>query len=253
MAAGATAQNWNVQLSAKQAKAWAEIKTHKRHTAFAISPDGAWGRTWDFKDAKLAKTRAIQFCRNHVRVGKRDCILYSADGKVLVSGAVQTTKITKLYKPVSGRKAAKFFGLVGMSFQGDPAAARAQHEQVKASSGSIAALRGDGALKQKLTGSSIASIAENGFALHMGKSVVRQAIAANSGLIEADYSDWMITKEGLLCMKNGRFYTGKPIGTNCIILHQIANGKLKFAWANGSGSPRNGYIIAGNATYAAAK
>jgi len=242
---------WTVTLTAKQAKALAEIAVEDDVTAFAISPDGAWGRSWGVNNAKNAGARAMNFCQSELRPGRRDCILYEVAGKRVAPAVVQTRKVSVVYKPLNGRKAVEVFGRVDFDFQGDNKAARAL---IKSGPQRRGDLSEDKRLRGILQGRSIMSPKTKGFAVTFEEVYAEQQAASNSGILKAYYDSWTVTSEGLVCMFDGYWATsGKPIGTRCLILNSAEDGLVRMAWGSRPGTSQKMQLIAGDARFATAK
>lgn len=255
MAAPASAKSksgpWQVQLTKKQAKALAEVQRKVTPNAFAVSPDGAWGRAWGQSSRDEALAVAMHFCRRALKPGKRDCIAYAVNGEVVAPAVVDAKVVTKVYKPVDGRKAAAFFGLSGVNFAGNRPAALAQLEQVQAGN---TALRSDPILSAALSRSSFTLAGAKGFALKLGKDTVEQHVQTNRAVLVISFTGWTATKEGLVCLFDGKWTsTGKLVGTKCLVLDHIVNGKARFSWESSLGTVRNGQLVAGDATRSAAR
>lgn len=248
---GAAQEAWTVQLTAKQAKALAEIAVEDDVTAFAISPDGAWGRSWGVNNAENAAARAMNYCQGELRPGRRDCILYEVAGRRVAPEVVQTRKVSKVYTPLNGRKAAELFGRVDFDFQGDNKAARAL---IRANPQRPGDLTEDARLRTILQGRSIMSPKAKGYAVTFEQVIAEQSADTNSGIIKTYYDSWTVTPEGLVCMFGGRFAsTGKPAGTKCLILNSASDGVIKMAWGIRPGTSQKMQLIAGDARFATAK
>ena len=220
----------------------------------AISPDSAWGRTWDYVSLEEAKTNALGFCRENLRRGQRDCVIFSIDGKVAVTPVIQTKVVSQVYKPVHGKKAAAFFGLRAVNFQGNRANATAQWKAIKANPNALNNMPANADLARQLLGSSIALNSAGGFSIAFTRYGARQGSKANRGALYENYANWTITQDGLLCMWQGYWESsGKSLGTKCLIIESIKAGKISFAWGNSQRTLRKGLIIAGDAGRGAAK
>ena len=248
------AADWQVTLTAEQSKKFIETKSKRNHTVMAISPDSAWGRTWEYRSLEEAKTNALGFCRENLRKGHRDCMIFSVNGKVVLGPVAKTKVVSKVYKPVSGKKAAAHFGLRAINFQGNRAGAIAQWNAVEANPNAVNSLPVNKALGQQLLGSSIALNSVRGFAIALTPYGARHALKTDGGALFANYSNWTITPDGLFCMTNGHWEsTGKALGPNCMIIDSIKSGQVRFSWAGSITQSREGLIIAGDAGRGAAK
>lgn len=251
-AGAAVAQGqWTVTLTKNQAKALAELAAEPNVTAFAISPDGAWGRSWGVNNAENAGARALNYCQGELRKGKRDCILYEVAGKRVAPQVVQTRQVTKVYRPVNGRQAAAMFGLIDFDFQGNPGVARAQVDSVVKQQ---ASLRGDKRLRDILRGRSILSPKAKGFGVTFEDTYAEQYAMADSGILKTIYDSWTVTAEGVICMYGGRVASnGNPVGTRCVILNSASDGVVSFSWGHRPGSKQKMNLIAGDARFATAR
>jgi len=242
---------WTVALTKKQAKALAELASEPDVTAFAISPDGAWGRSWGVNNAENAGARALNFCQGELRPGKRDCILYAVAGKRVAPQVVETRKVSKVYRPVNGRQAAALFGRVDFDFQGNVGAAKAQ---IATSPQSPADLREDKALRSVLKNRSIMSPKPKGYAVIFEDVYAEQIAMANSGVLKTYFDSWTVTAEGLVCMFGGRWASsGKSRGTVCLVLHDATDGAVTMAWGTKPGARQKMQLIAGDVRFATAR
>lgn len=246
----ARADSWTVQLTRSQAKNFAETQAAaKSNWAFAISPDGGWGRSWEYATAEGARTRAMQECRLRLRKDKRDCALFAENGKRLMPAVIETRRVSKVYKPVNGRSAAAVIGLAPMSFRGNPQAAKAQVAAINEGSLNVANLPGDRALMTMLRDRSLATTSGFESVVYFGRPQAQRLIESNSGLLSIRFTGWRATREGAVCMENGRWATGKPFGNFCLVIHAIDNGRITFSWGDSNAS-RSAYLIAGDARFA---
>ncbi|WP_238366841.1 hypothetical protein [Mesobacterium pallidum] len=251
----AAAEPWQVALTAQQGKSFAEWQRMKTPSAFAISPDGAWGFSEGFATDKAAQTAAMGWCQERLRPGRRDCILFGVNGRQVAPAQVETRKVTQVYKPVDGRKAAAFFGLAGLDFAGNRAAALAQLAQVQAGTDPSIAFGRDRGVEAIVANRSLMLAQSGGFALWLdGAGWAEQASKAQSGVLTQVYPQWMATREGLVCLFGGYFRsTGKKTGTNCLILNGISRGQVDFSWGGSSNVRRKGYLVAGDGRRGAAR
>jgi hypothetical protein len=248
---GSVAQEaWTVQMTSRQAKALAELAQHDDFTAFAISPDGAWGRAWGVNTAENAAARAMNYCQAELRPGKRDCILYAVAGRRIMPEIVQTRKVSKVYKPLNGRVAAEVFGRVAFDFQGDSAVAQAQYNSGPKRRGDLPE---DAVLRAILLNRSLMSVKSKGFATTFEADIAEQSAQGQSGMLKAVFSSWAVTSDGLVCMFDGYWSTGKPIGTRCLILNSAAKGAVDMSWAFRPLTSQKMQLIAGDARFATAK
>ena len=242
---------WTVQLTSRQAAALAEIDQNDKVTAFAISPDGAWGRAWGVNTTENAAARAMNYCQGQLRPRKRDCVLYQVAGQRVAPEAVQTRRVSKVYKPLNGRTAAEVFGRVEFEFQGNPAAAQAQVATAPTRRGQLAE---DASLRAVLQGRSIMSIKAKGFAVTFEDTFAEQSAASQSGILKVYFDSWTVTPDGLVCMFGGYWESsGQPVGTKCLILNSASKGLVDMSWDQSPNSSQKMQLIAGDARFAKAK
>jgi hypothetical protein len=247
------AGQWTVTLTKKQNAALAEMNTNHSARAFAISPDGAWGRSWDNTTKKDISDRALSYCRAELRKGKRDCIVYSVNGKVVAPVVVTTKTVSQVYKPVNGNTAPKFFGRVPFNFTGDKSAAQADFAILKNSPAHRNALKRDKKLEAALTNASFMNKSSKGFAIWFEKGKGSQFSGSNNGILRLYFNRWLATPDGLVCMFDAEWSTGKRVGTRCLVLENVSNGIAKFFWAGSSANRFTGQIVAGDARRGAAR
>lgn len=238
VAPAAMAEGWTVALTKKQAKALGEISGKSSHVAFAISPDGSWGRSWGKPSAAIARESALSFCRAYLSRGKRDCLIYMVNGKRVAPAVVNTRPVAEVYKPLNGRRAASVFGRSDFNFTGNLAAARAQLAAGMADPG---ALRQDDGLRAKLAGRTLMNTSSKGWAVWLGKQRAAHLAQANSGVLTTEYESWRVTSDGLLCMR------GASVKTRCILLGPAKAGALKIYWSFTPKAGRKAQLIAGDA------
>ena len=244
--AAATAQEWDVTLSKRQAKKLTETQAQPKNWSFAISPDGAWGRAWGWTSPQQSDRDALQFCREALKPGKRDCFVYARNGVQVAGPRVPTRVIQQVYKPVDGKKARAFFGLGAVNFSGNAAAAQQHLAQGKA-------IAPDRAARRLLQGRSLVSAKAGGFAAWLGDPGAKHYAKSNNGVLKSHFTHWAVSKEGLLCFYGGQWSTGKQIGTRCMVLSRIADGKVQFFWDGTPNTQRNGWLVQGDATSVAVK
>ena len=242
---GAAQSGWKVVLTSKQAQKAAELKSEKAHTAFALSPDGPWGRAWGKNSAQAAQDIALQFCRDHLKKGRRDCFVYAVNNKVVAPSVIKTKKITAIYKPLNSRTAAAFFGRVALNYSAPLAAAKGRIEAAAANPNN---LKSDAALKKALTGRTLMSTGGRSWAIWLGPKGAEQHVNANSGVLSIRFDAWRVSPDGVLCMMGGRWTTtGKPVGTKCLILGDMKQGVGGLYWAASVNTKRAVQLIAGDA------
>lgn len=244
----AEAELWAVELSKKQARKLPDVLGYERHSAFAISPDGAWGTSWNYETDGEAKQGALQRCRQRLKIGKRDCFIYVVNGQVVAKPVVSVTRIQEIYKPLHRNRAAAFFGVADITFYGDRQKALLQLEDAK--SGIDVSLRygRDKYVEGLFVGKTLMSNKSKGFGIWFDNGWAEQHYSANSGTLKKAIPQWMATKEGLLCMYGAYWRsTNKPSGgAGCLIVNSIKNGVVNFSWSNSSNTERRGHLIAGN-------
>lgn len=242
---GAFAESWTVTLTKKQAKALDEMTAPRKHAAFAISPDGPWGRSWGKRSAAAAQESALAYCRAHLSRKKRDCLVYIVDGKRVAPASVKTRVVTQVYKPLNGRQAASILGRSNFNFSGNLAAARAQLE------GGMArpeALPQDASLRAALVGRTLMNTSSKGWALWLGKDRAEFLSQTKSSTLATRYQSWRVTSDGLLCLRGGVWRSnGKPAGTRCILLGPAKGGALNIYWSSTPSTGRKAQLIAGDA------
>ncbi len=250
----AAAESWQVSLTRQQERGLAEALAARTPNAFAVSPDGPWGWAYGYGSLEAATARALGNCRQHLRAGRRDCIVYAQNGRVVAPAVVETRRVQAVYAPVNGRTAPSVFGLADVSFQGNRAAAEAQLAALQADPSLRGRLRSDPALRRALTGRSLVSDQRNGFAIWFDGTGGEQHSKANSGILEMGFREWVATPEGLVCMFDSAWIgTGKPAGTRCLILASINRGAVRFAWDGSANALRNANLVAGDARLGAVR
>lgn len=249
--ATATAQGtWAVTLTSKQAKELKELKSSKAHTAMAVSPDGPWGTRWGARSADAAGAEALGNCRAFLKKGLRDCVLYSVNGRVVADSVVKTRKVSAVYKPVDGKAAPGIFGRANVNFVGNVQAAEADMTALLANPAHRSNLRRDPTLEGMLRGRSFMNTKKRGFAIWFEKGRGAQYSASNNGTLKMYFGDWLATRDGLVCMFDSVWDSGKAVGTRCLVIHQINKGAADFSWpgsGHGTTTVRKGQIIAGDA------
>ncbi|MCT4557906.1 MAG: hypothetical protein N4A61_07580 [Pelagimonas sp.] len=244
---------WTVTLTKKQNKGLAEYQASPNPKAFAISPDGPWGFWYGADTTEESAKRALGACRQHLRRGKRDCILYARNDKVVTGQQVQTRKVTKVYKPVDGKLAPQVFGLINASFQGDRASAMQEYARLQQQNYSAKALKSDPALSKLLTAGSVVADAKRAWMFMFYKRGGEQRSVGKNAILQTYFDSWVSTKSGLVCTFGEHWDTGKGIGTRCIVIDQIANGKIKYIWADQGRPVRKANLIAGDARWGAVR
>ncbi|WP_294227680.1 DUF4189 domain-containing protein [uncultured Shimia sp.] len=240
-------------MTAKQAAAYEEQKSQKGTKAFAISPDGAWGYTYGKNSAKDAQAQALAYCREHMRKKQRDCMVYSLNGKRVAPAVVQTKKVTTIYKPLKAKDAAKVFGFAPGTFTGNKAAAKAEYNALKKGAVTKATLPRDAALEALLTNRSLMTKGNSPFLLWFQKSGGEQHGKGRGGALLSHFDSWRATPNGLMCMFDSYWDSGKAMGTRCLYIDSLKNGEARVAWIHISGGQQKAQLLQGDARYAAVR
>jgi len=251
--AKANTQDWVVKLTRQQAKQLNKLQSQNRHTALAISPEGAWGTSYGKISAEVARDHALRFCQAGLKPGRRDCLVYAVDGQVVVPAVVKTKVVSAVYKPVNGLTAAQYFGRVAVNFTGNRARAMDDLKRLEKDPAYRSRLVSDRGFEAILTNRSFMSMDRKAYAIWFSPEYGEQHASANNGIIFNYFPDWLATKDGLICMFDAVWGTGKPLGTRCLIVDQISNGLIKFSWGASIKTVRKAQIIAGDARFGAAK
>lgn len=244
---------WQVSMTTKQANAFEEHKARKGNKAFAISPDGAWGYTFDYSDAKAAQKKAVANCRKYMRKKQRDCVVFSINGKQQVSGTIPVKRVSALYKPLKTKDATAVFGLAPGSFKGDKKTAKAQYRAFEKGQISRDGLPRDAQLEKLLTGRSLMSSNNRPVMLWFSPTRGEHHSAAKSGVLISHFTRWIATPSGLVCKFDARWDNGNPLNDTCLFIDSISNGKVRFAWGHSMGSSRKAHLLQGDARFAAAR
>jgi hypothetical protein len=252
------AETWDVELNKKQEKALAETARKPKFTAFAAAPGGVWGNAWNFNTQELADEKALNGCAPYLKKGRPKCVIVARNGKIVVGKTVQVTKVKAQYKPIDGKNAARFFGLVNTSFSGNEEKARQQHNPSQNDVNAWRNFPKDKKLSQTLTNKSLVNAKKKGWAIFLGKSGAVHYGHGNRGVFAAQYNEWAISPDGLLCMFFGTFPNGKQIDMKCMVIGNIKKGQIGYSWAesNSNAKPfklRKGLLVAGNAGVAAVR
>lgn len=249
----AQSETWTVKLTKEQAKKARETIGLDFTTAVAISPDGAWGRSWRARTLADEKERALGYCRAHLKPKRRDCFLYMVNGKVVAPKTVETRVVSVVYKPVDGKKAPAVLGRARVNFVGDKSAALADFKKFKTDSAHFKRLSRDRALEAALKRQSFMNTKKSGFAIWFESTGGQQHMAANGGkILKMRFSDWRATSDGLVCMIGAVWSSGKAVENRCLIIESIKDGVADFYWA-GKNTRYQGQIIAGNALHGAVR
>ena len=215
----ANAEIWAVKLTPQHKQALAETKSNPNHSALAIAPGGQWGSAWNYSSAEEANQRALNNCKSYLKRGNLDCVIVAQNGKMIVGKTVDLVSITKVYKPLNGKKAARFFGGVNIQFQGDRVKALEQYEFTKRDGQAWRTIPKDMALRRALTNHGLASNGQNGWAIYLGEKEATQYASPKSGkVMVSTFKEWAISKDGLLCMFFGKHANGNPRSTTCMII-----------------------------------
>ena len=242
--------SWTVSLTNKQANEFKSLTARPGNTAFAISPDGPYGFRYGASSKDVAGNDAIANCRAFLKPGRRDCILYAVNGRVVARPVVQTRKVKAVYKPIDGKAAPTVFGRANVSFIGNRKAALADLAALEANPAHRRKLSRDRVLESALLHRSFMNTQKRGFVIWFDKGHGEQLTSGNNGAIRLTFKDWVATRDGLVCMFDSVWDTGKPIGTRCLIMDRIEKGAADFVWpgsGHGTATVRKGQIIAGDA------
>lgn len=259
MAGSVAAEAWSVSLTKNQTKAIAEMGSYKKNFVFAISPDGAWGRSREWSTMEEARRIALGYCRSYVKKGQRDCIVYSENGKRVVQDVVEVKRVKAHYKPINPKKAAQFFGYAGINFSGKFERASVDAKRLRDNPALRKSVARDKGLEAALLHKSFTNPQKGkGFVIWFGKGFAQQKSQGKSGALVINSGDWIATPDGLVCMFDARWDNGRVIGTRCFVLEQISNGKGKFRWLvsdkdHSDPGLRNAGIIAGDARFGAVR
>jgi len=243
--------NWNVTLTSRQAEGLNTASRGRKNFAMAISPDGPWGWSEGMRSAKAAEIRALQFCRGFMRKGQRDCLVYMVNGKRTLAQTVKTRRVAAVYKPLNAKLATSVIGLSDLRFAGQLDAARALLDQ---GVNTPESLKQDRKLRAALLGRSIMLTTRYNPTFFFDETGASRSMKSNNGILKINYSSWIVTSEGLICMMNGRWSTtGKPVGTSCLVLGPATGGKTEIYEPRNPKSKRKAIVIAGDARYGAVR
>lgn len=243
---------WVPKISREGKGGYEKVMAKPKNFAFALNNKLAWGSSWNYDSVDAAKERALKSCRKWVKPGQADCVVYMVNGEVVAGDQVTSKKITKRYKAVSGKQAAAFFGLRTMTFDGNRAAAVAEYEAFQATG---AYPKNDKSLSKQLMGSSVTSTENGGYAIVFDDNGVLWANKAGpKNILAVRYRQWLLTKNGLLCMFDGAFTsTGKKVGSRCVAISSISGGKVQWQGVSYDGEPKTSFLVAGDAATTTAK
>lgn len=243
------AEPWNVVLSKGQNQALVELESESGNKSFAISPDGPWGRAWGNKSASQSEKEALAFCREHVRKGQRDCVIHSTNGKNKLAASIDVTRVTQRYKARHGQNAAKFFGLAAIDFQGSRQEALKEFELTQNDGQAWRSIPKDRKLEQQLTERGLISVGKDGWALFLDKVEARHYAKGSP----STFKEWVVSKNGLLCMYFGEFDNGRKRGDVCMLIDSISRGEMRYSWALVNGQSKRAFAVAGNPGRSAVK
>ncbi|PSL18627.1 hypothetical protein [Shimia abyssi] len=244
---------WTVVLTNKQSAEFQEQKSQKKHTGFAVSPDGAWGRSHGFASKDKAAARAMSFCRSFMRKGQRDCILFAVDGTIVAPAVVKTKTVTALYKPINAKTAPAVFGYAPGAFKGNKDAAKAAYNAFEKNPALRNSMARDANLERLLTNRTLMTKTSRPFLLWFSPNGGEQNGVANSGILVSYFKSWIATPDGLVCLFDARWDNGNPIGNRCLYIDSIENGQVRFTWASSINKKRKAMLLAGDARFAAAR
>ncbi|MEP3846254.1 MAG: hypothetical protein ABJM43_13035 [Paracoccaceae bacterium] len=230
-------------MNKEQTEVLSELGAKPRITVLAISPDGPWGKAWGMKTKAASTARALKSCREHVRKGERDCVVYAVNGKQTLPGTIDIKRIQQRYKAVHGQKAASFFGLAAIEFTGSRDAALKELEFTKSDGQAWRTIPKSRALKRQLTGQGLVSVGKDGWAIFLTEDHAYHDTKVGRGTFE----QWAISENGLLCMFFGKYENGKLRSNACMVIDKISRGEMRYNWGpNGKNRARRGFVVAGD-------
>ncbi|SMX43217.1 hypothetical protein [Actibacterium lipolyticum] len=237
------AEPWTVTLNNEQTKVLSELGARSGITALAISPDGAWGTAWGWNTMAKSTAQALSNCREHVKMGKRDCVVYASNGKRILPDTIDIKRVQQRYKAINGKKAASFFGLAPIEFTGSRNEALQEFEFTKSDGQAWRTIPKSRALKRQLTGRGLVSAGKDGWAIFLTEDHAFH----DSKVGRSKFEQWAISENGLLCMFFGKYENGKSRSTACMVIDEISRGEMRYNWAaNGDNRARRGFIVAGD-------
>lgn len=252
----ASAEPWTIKLTAKQERALSEMPQKKAHAAFAASPGGQWGRSWGKSSAAAAERAALEYCQEHLRVGKPGCAVIYSKGRMASQGRVDVPRVSEVYKAINGSKAAQFYGMLGQSFQGNVARAQAQYKMTRSDGQAWRKIPKSRAMERALTGAGLVNAGQNGWAVYLdGDRAIHYASPKRGKVLKSVFKEWAISEDGLLCMFFGAHASGKKRSTTCMIIASMQQGVIRYNWAHAKSmaNMRKGFIVAGNPGRSAAR
>ncbi len=255
LASLAFAQNetWQVSLKDKQKKGYSKYQLEKGPRAFAISPDGAWGYRYGDTSVEVAKKRALQNCRQHMRPRQRDCVVYDVNGKRVLPEVIQSYRVSALYRPLDAKSAAAFFGLKGGSFEGNLAQAKQEFKPFHKGQLPHNSFVPDPTLTELLTQRSLMTTTKRPTVIWFGDKGGEQLVRGDSSVASNTFPKWAVSRSGLACLYDGVWDSGKIIGDRCIFLKSLSNGQVRFSWAGKWGRTLKGQLVNGDARFAAVR
>lgn len=252
----ALSESWKVVLTERHQEKLAELQNKPQHSALAVSERGAWARAWGKATSKIAVDDVLKNCRKHLKKGDLDCVVVAVDGKFIAASEVDVKRITQRYRAVSGKDAVKFFGVVDLSFKGNPDRAREQYELMKHDPEAWRSIPKSQKLKKALTKFGLVSNNATGWTIFLDKGKAVHASSQSKGnVLSSTFQHWEISQDGLLCLFLGSFDTGKPRSNSCMIIESAQNGVIRYNWASYSSGARmrKGFIVAGDPSVASVK
>lgn len=251
------AEAWKVELTKKQKRRFEEISGKKPNTAFAISPDGIWGRSWGKDSAELAVSSALSFCRQHLKPGKRDCVLYSVNQKLQIENEVdvEVETVKEVFETGDPDSARRFFGTAVRTMRFDYERATTILKGLKDDPNFLNALIRDTKLEEFLRNRSLIGLKKAGSTFWFGQEGGERHIKGRKGLQIRHFKEWIATPEGLVCMLESFVpATGKKLGTDCIAIDTIIDGEVEFALASETTKKlRKAYLVNGDARFSATR
>ena len=241
-----TVESWTVKLTQQQSKNLAKTMFQPGHSAFAAAPGGQSGWSRNYTTAASADARALEECQSRLSKGDLNCVIVARNGEMVVGDTVDIAKITAVYKPIRPRKAAEFFGLVSIPFQGNRDRAVEQYDFTKRDDQAWRTIPKDRSLEYALTGHGLVSSGPMGWAIFLEEErAILYAQTQSGRILVSTFEQWAVSDDGLLCMFFGRHANGNPRSTTCMIIESAGNGEMRYTWA-WQRTLRKGYIVAGD-------
>jgi hypothetical protein len=241
----AIAESWTPNLTVRQQRELRSLLLKNVNSVFAAAESGAWGTAWSYTSLPEAKSFALSNCRRHLAKGDLDCAILAQNGNLNSQTNFHVDRVSDIYRAVNGKKASRFFDLAPLKYEGDPQFASKQYSQLRQNSMNF---ENDENLKVLLSNVGLVSNTPTGWGIFLSDTkAFHYSSPRPRKVFKSDFKKWGITKEGLLCMFLGAYDNGSPRSTTCMIIDSIANGVLRYNWAESQGSRmRKGFIVLGN-------